>query len=162
MKYFYAVVLLTVTATTVPAEENQYKGFPRGNALITVQELKRLIDANTPQLVLLAAENNVEYRLGHIPGSYQVDRPAIEAPPETQNGVSGNLIDADSFTKLARNLGINRDSIIEITISSETNSPLSISSPAMRPSSVLAAISCRRRSPADKCNKLNVLAKRIA
>jgi thiosulfate/3-mercaptopyruvate sulfurtransferase len=73
-----------------------------------------LIDAKTAKLVILAAENNVEYRLGHIPGSYQVDRPAIEAPPETQNGVSGNLIDAAGFTRLAQNLGINRDSIIVV------------------------------------------------
>ncbi|MFZ4859063.1 MAG: sulfurtransferase [Desulfuromonadaceae bacterium] len=112
MNFFTVVVLLTVTATAVFAEDSQYKGFPRGSALISVQELKQLLDAKDPKLVILAAENNVEYRLGHIPGSYQVDRPAIEAPPETQNGVSGNIIDADSFTKLARNLGINRDSII--------------------------------------------------
>jgi thiosulfate/3-mercaptopyruvate sulfurtransferase len=62
--------------------------------------------------VVLAAENSVEYRLGHIPGSYQVDRPAIEAPPETQNGITGNIIDAAGFTRLAQGLGINRDSIV--------------------------------------------------
>ena len=114
LNFFTVVVLLIVTATTVLAEDSHYKGFPRGNALISVQELKQLLDAKDQALVILAAENNVEYRLGHIPGSYQVDRPAIEAPPETQNGVSGNIIDADSFTKLARNLGVNRDSIIVV------------------------------------------------
>jgi thiosulfate/3-mercaptopyruvate sulfurtransferase len=96
------------------AEQNSYKGYPRGNALITVQELKRLIDSRDPKLVLLAAENSVEYRLGHIPGSHQVDRPAIEAPPETQNGISGNIIDATGFTKLAQKFGINQDSVVVV------------------------------------------------
>jgi thiosulfate/3-mercaptopyruvate sulfurtransferase len=104
-----AVVLLILAATASRAEETGYKGFPRGNALITVQELKRLIDAKTPGLVVLAAENSIEYRLGHIPGSHQVDRSAIEAPPETQNGVTGNIIDAAGFSKLTQSLGINRD-----------------------------------------------------
>jgi thiosulfate/3-mercaptopyruvate sulfurtransferase len=109
-----AIVLLILATTAIIAEEANYKGFPRGNALITVQELKRLVDAKNPKLVVLAAENNIEYRLGHIPGSLQVDRTDIEAPPETQNGVTGNLIDNDSFTKLFRKLGVNRDSIIVV------------------------------------------------
>lgn len=108
------VVLLILTVTGILAEETGYKGFQRGNALITVQELKSLVDAKDPKLVILAAENNIEYRLGHIPGSYQVDRPAIEAPPETQNGVTGNLINAAGFTKLTQGFGINRDSIVVV------------------------------------------------
>jgi thiosulfate/3-mercaptopyruvate sulfurtransferase len=109
-----AVALLILTATTIMAEEASYKGFPRGNALITVQELKRLIDAKERKLVVLAAENNIEYRLGHIPGSYQVDRPDIEAHHETQNGVTGNIIDAASFAKLTQSLGIDRDSTVVV------------------------------------------------
>lgn len=108
------LVLLALPTVTAFAQQNGYKGYSRGNALITVQELKQLLDAKTPGLVILAAESNVEYRLGHIPGSFQVDRPAIEAPPETQNGVSGNLVDAASFTRLAQSLGINRDSIVVV------------------------------------------------
>jgi thiosulfate/3-mercaptopyruvate sulfurtransferase len=113
-------ILLTFLALTglltafAYSEEGGYKGYSRGNALITVQELKRLIDEKDPRLVVLAAENSVEYHLGHIPGSLQVDRPAIEAPPETQNGVSGNIIDAAGFTKLSRSLGINRDSTVVV------------------------------------------------
>jgi thiosulfate/3-mercaptopyruvate sulfurtransferase len=103
--------LLTIKAF---AESNSYKGYPRGGALITVQELKRLINAKDPRLVILAAENSVEYHMGHIPGSHQVDRPVIEAPPETQNGISGNIIDAAGFSKLTQRLGINRDSIVVV------------------------------------------------
>jgi thiosulfate/3-mercaptopyruvate sulfurtransferase len=96
------------------AADSGYKGYSRGHALITVHELKRLIDAGQPKLVILAAQDSEEYGSGHIPGSYQVDRPAYEAPTETQNGVSGNLIDADSFTRLAGRLGIDKDSNVVV------------------------------------------------
>ena len=109
-----AVVTVTMLVTTLMAKETGFKGYPRGDALITVHELKHLIDAKTPKVVIVAAENNVEYRLGHIPGSYQVDRPVIEAPPETQGGIVGNLIDAAGFTSLAQRLGINRDSTVVV------------------------------------------------
>jgi thiosulfate/3-mercaptopyruvate sulfurtransferase len=108
------LTLLSTLTTNAFAEHNGYKGYPRGNALITVQELKRLIDAKDPRLVVLAAENSIEYRLGHIPGSYQVDRPAIEAPAETQNGVTGNIIDAAGFTRLIQSLGVNQDSTVVV------------------------------------------------
>jgi thiosulfate/3-mercaptopyruvate sulfurtransferase len=108
------LTLLSLLTVNAFAEQNGYKGYPRGQALITVQELKHLIDVKDPKLVVLAAENSVEYHLGHIPGSRQVDRPAIEAPPETQNGVTGNIIDAAGFTKLTQGLGINRDSIVVV------------------------------------------------
>jgi thiosulfate/3-mercaptopyruvate sulfurtransferase len=108
------LTLLSLLTCAAFAHDPAYKGYPRGNALITVQELKRMIDSNDPKLVVIAAENSVEYHLGHIPGSYQVDRPAIEAPPETQNGVTGNIIDAAGFTRLARSLGINQDSKIVV------------------------------------------------
>jgi thiosulfate/3-mercaptopyruvate sulfurtransferase len=96
------------------AEQAGYKGFPRGNALITVQELKGLLDAGDPRLVVIAAEDSVGYRTGHIPGAYQVDRPNYAAPPDTQNGVTGNIIDAAGFTELARRMGINRDSTVVV------------------------------------------------
>jgi thiosulfate/3-mercaptopyruvate sulfurtransferase len=112
--YLMMLTLLSLLPLAAFAQEAGYKGYPRGNTLITVQELKRLIDARDPRLVVLAAENSIEYRLGHIPGSLQVDRPAIEAPPETQNGVTGNIIDAAGFTRLAQSLGINRDSIVVV------------------------------------------------
>jgi thiosulfate/3-mercaptopyruvate sulfurtransferase len=105
--------LLTLTAGAY-AGQSGYKGFPRGNALITVQELKHLLDAGDPSLVILAAERSYGYRAGHIPGAYQVDRPDYAAPPDTQNGVKGNIIDAAGFTELARRFGINRDSKVVV------------------------------------------------
>ena len=108
-------LLLGLAAVASAAQQKQdYKGYARGGALITAKELKQLIDANDPKLVIVAAQNEVEYRLGHVPGSWKVDRPEYEAPPETQKGVTGNLIDAPGFTKLAQRLGINKDSKVVV------------------------------------------------
>jgi thiosulfate/3-mercaptopyruvate sulfurtransferase len=102
--------LFLLTAGAHATEQSGYKGFSRGHALIAVRELKQLLDAKEPGLVILAAEGNVGYRSGHIPGAYQVDRPDYEAPPDSQGGVAGNILDAAEFTELARRLGIDRDS----------------------------------------------------
>jgi thiosulfate/3-mercaptopyruvate sulfurtransferase len=114
IRIFLLLLSLTGLLAMTAFAESGYKGYPRGNSLITAAELKKLLDAKEPRLVVLAAESSIEYRLGHIPGSYQVDRPAIEAPPETQGGITGNLIDAAGFTKLVQRLGINRDSIVVV------------------------------------------------
>lgn len=110
----FALLFGLTTAASGAQKQQGYKGYARGNALITVQELKQLIDSKDPKLVLVAAENEVEYRLGHIPGSWKVDRPEYEAPAETQGGITGNLIDAAGFTKLAQRLGIHADSKIVV------------------------------------------------
>lgn len=103
-------LILGIVSTTWAQQPKGYKGYTRGDALITASELKKLIDSRDPKLVILAAENDIEYRMGHIPSARQVDRPAYEAPPETQGGITGNLIDSTGFTKLAQRLGINSDS----------------------------------------------------
>jgi thiosulfate/3-mercaptopyruvate sulfurtransferase len=76
--------------------------------------LKGRIDTRDPNLVVLAAQSDLEYLPGHIPGAQQVDRPAYAAPPETQSGVEGNIVDAVEFTRLARSLGIDRGSTVVI------------------------------------------------
>jgi thiosulfate/3-mercaptopyruvate sulfurtransferase len=43
-----------------------------------------------------------------------VDRPDYAAPPETQSGVDGNILDAAAFTRLAQSLGIDRGSTVVI------------------------------------------------
>jgi thiosulfate/3-mercaptopyruvate sulfurtransferase len=96
------------------AAQAGYKGFPRSDALITVQELKGLLDAGDPSLVIIAAERSAGYHAGHIPGAYHLDRPDYAAPPDTQNGVTGNILGAAGFTELARRLGINRDSTVVV------------------------------------------------
>lgn len=108
------LLFVVVSAAYAAPQKHGYKGYARGNALITAKELKQLIDARDPKLVVVAAENELEYRVGHIPGSFMVDRPDYEAPAETQNGITGNIINAEGFTKLAQRLGINKDSKVVI------------------------------------------------
>jgi len=111
----FALLLVTCLSSASWAQQPAgYKGYARGTALITARELKQLIDAKDPKLVVLAAENDLEYRLGHIPGARQVDRPVYEAPPETQGGITGNIIDAHGFTGLAQNLGISAGSKVVV------------------------------------------------
>jgi thiosulfate/3-mercaptopyruvate sulfurtransferase len=112
--FFSLLPVLAFLASGAYAAQVGYKGYPRGNALITVQELKGLIDARDPKLVILAAQSNLEYLPGHIPGAQKVDRPAYAAPPETQSGVEGNILDAAGFTRLAQSLGIDRGSKVVI------------------------------------------------
>jgi thiosulfate/3-mercaptopyruvate sulfurtransferase len=112
--FFALLFILALPAAIADAERAGYKRFPRGDALVSVQELKQLVDTADTNLVILAAEGIVGYRAGHLPGAYQVDRPDYEAPPETQGGVKGNLIDAAGFTELVRRLGINRDSTVVV------------------------------------------------
>src|SRR4030067_386414 len=115
IRFFLALsFLLFLPAAGAHAGQSGYMGFPRCDALISVQELKQLLDAGDPSLVIVAAEGSLDYRVAHIPGAYQVDRPDFEASPETQNGVTGNIIDAAGFTELARRLGINRDSKVVV------------------------------------------------
>jgi len=45
----------------------EIQGFERGESLITAEELKKLIDAKDPSVVLAVVEP-VSYRAGHIPG----------------------------------------------------------------------------------------------
>jgi len=108
------VLMAAFTSTAWAKQPQGYKGYARGSSLITAHELKKLIDAKDPKLVVLAAANDLEYRLGHIPGSHQVDRPAYEASADSQDGVTGNLIDAAGFTKLAQSFGVKKGSKVVV------------------------------------------------
>lgn len=94
--------------------DEKYKGFARGDSLVSVGELKQRIDAGDPKLVVLAADSSANYLLGHIPGALLVERKLYEAPAETQHGVKGNLINAEGFTRLAQEIGIDQDSTVVV------------------------------------------------
>ena len=94
-------VLLALTiAAGASAQTAGYKGFARGDALITPQQLKALMDAHDPKLVVLAVASVPEYFGGHIPGSIQMWRGDYEAPADTMGGVTDNLLQPEGFTKL--------------------------------------------------------------
>jgi len=106
----YSVATAVVLASTAPAVAGpRYKGFARGEALITVEELKRLLDAQDPKLVVLAVAEPVSYMAGHIPTSINVWRPDYELKIGQPYPFEGMLLDLEGFQRFARELGIDND-----------------------------------------------------
>jgi thiosulfate/3-mercaptopyruvate sulfurtransferase len=108
-----AIMAVLLPGVTLGAEK--YKGYERGDALISVQELKQLIDAKDPKLVVLAVANVAEYRLpGHIPGAVRVWRPDYEVPVGQKYPFEGMMLERAEFEAFARKLGINDDTKLVI------------------------------------------------
>jgi len=107
----YSVAAAVVLASTAPAVAGpKYKGFARGEALMTVEELKQLLDAKHPKLVVLAVVEPASYTAGHIPTSINVWRPDYEHRIGQPYPFEGMLLDHEGFQKFARELGIDNDS----------------------------------------------------
>lgn len=82
-----------------PLEAESYKGFPRGDALISAAGLKSALDGPGPKPVVLAAVGRVPWLLGHIPGAHRVPRRAY-------TDRDGMAVDRTRFQAFARGLGI--------------------------------------------------------
>jgi thiosulfate/3-mercaptopyruvate sulfurtransferase len=110
--------LLTGVAVVGPAVAGEkYKGFERGEALITPQELKQLMDANDPKLVLIGVVKGGltgSFTRGHIPNAYSVWRPDYTAAEGEPYPFGGMMMNAADFQKFARSLGIDNDSKVVI------------------------------------------------
>ncbi len=108
-----------------------YKGFERGWALISAQELKRTMDmqaawknkipladgtmpAKDPKLVVIdVAHPQGQYMLdGHIPGAINIWRPDYEAPDKLFGARGENLMTRADFQAFLRTLGIDNDSMV--------------------------------------------------
>jgi thiosulfate/3-mercaptopyruvate sulfurtransferase len=107
-----AVALLAWAGHTVAAP--RYKGFERGEALITVEELKKLIDAKDPKLVVLAVVDPLSYRAGHIPGSINVWRPDYDLEAGQPYPFEGMLQEREGFQDFARRVGVDNDSKVVV------------------------------------------------
>jgi thiosulfate/3-mercaptopyruvate sulfurtransferase len=107
-----AVVFLASAVTAVAAPK--YKGFTRGEALITVEELKHLLDAKDPKLIVLAIVEPASYKTGHIPTSINVWRPDFECKVGQPYPFEGMLLDLEGFQRFARELGVDNDSKIVV------------------------------------------------
>jgi thiosulfate/3-mercaptopyruvate sulfurtransferase len=103
-----AVVFLAATGTA--AAETKYKGFARGESLIAVEELKQLLDAQDPKLIVLAVVEPASYKTGHIPTSINVWRPDYEHKVGQPYPFEGMLLDREGFQGFARGLGVDDDS----------------------------------------------------
>lgn len=110
-----AVAAIAVLVTALPAMAgNGYKGFERGDALITVQELKGMVDAKDPSLVIIAVAKPASFKLGHIPGALNVWRPDYEPAEGQPWPYEGMILDRAEFQDFARNLGVNNDSTVVV------------------------------------------------
>src|SRR5664280_3491219 len=108
-------VLLALTiAVGASAQTAKYKGFARGEALITPQQLKAMMGAKDPKLVVIAVASVPQYFEGHIPGSIQMWRGDYEAPADTMGGVTDNLLQPEGFTKLMQGFGVDPDSTVVV------------------------------------------------
>ncbi len=105
---------LLVLAVGIAGAAENYKGFERGHSLITAKELKQLVDAKDPNLVILAVAKTVDYRLGHIPGAFQIWRSDYEPEPGVEFPYEGMALDRADFQAFVRKLGINQDSKVVI------------------------------------------------
>ncbi len=108
------VVLVLVFAVGVAGAGENYKGFERGDALITAKDLKQLVDAKDPNLVILAVAKTTDYRLGHVPGAFQIWRPDYEPKEGVEYPYEGMALDREDFQVFARKFGINDDSKVVI------------------------------------------------
>lgn len=106
--------MLTVAAmlfAAVPGTAGEgYKGFPRGEALITPEELHGLIEAKDPDLVIIGVAKEASFKLGHIPGALNVWRPDYEPGDNDPWPYGGMILNRSDFEAFARGLGINNDS----------------------------------------------------
>jgi thiosulfate/3-mercaptopyruvate sulfurtransferase len=107
-----AIVALLLAIPAVAVEK--YKGFERGEALITVEELKQLMDTKDPKLVVLAVVKPVSFKAGHIPGSVNIWRPEYGPKVGDPYPFDGMLINRAEFETFARGLGIDNDSKVVI------------------------------------------------
>ncbi len=90
-----------------PLEAESYKGFPRGDALISAAGLKSALDGPGPKPVVLAAVGRVPWLLGHIPGARRVPRRAY-------TDRDGMAVDRTRFQAFARGLGIDDETSVVV------------------------------------------------
>ena len=108
------ILALMIGAAAPLLAGNNYKGFERGQALISVQQLKSMIDAKDPKLVVLAVAKSTDYMLGHIPGAIHIWRGDYEPKEGVEFPYEGMALDKDAFQAFARDLGIDNDSKVVI------------------------------------------------
>ena len=108
-----SAVLVGLSAAAPVAAGKKYKGFERGEALITPQELKGMMDAGDPELVLIGVVRGGltgSFTRGHIPGAYSVWRPDYTTSAGAPYPYGGMMKNAAEFQEFVRSLGVDNDS----------------------------------------------------
>ncbi len=91
-----------------------YKGFARGEALITAQELKALMDAGDGDLVVIAVAREARYLSGHIPGALAAWRGDFNAKAGGEYPYGGMVAGRADFQAFARRLGVSAASTVVV------------------------------------------------
>lgn len=107
IRTFRRYILLPLFLLCGPLQAEQYKGFPRGHALVTAEEVKSMLDAPDLKPVVLGAVKRASWLLEHIPGS-------LHARPKDYADKAGVAVSRERFQEFARELGIDNDSIVVI------------------------------------------------
>jgi thiosulfate/3-mercaptopyruvate sulfurtransferase len=110
----FAILLVAFGATGPAMANDMYKGFKRGDALISVEELHKLVEAKDPKLVVIGVLKGISYKAGHIPGSLNVWRPDYGSAKGETYPFGGMMVNRVEFEKFARGLGINNDSKVVV------------------------------------------------
>ena len=112
-----ALILMIALLAASAIADTGYKGFKRGDALITPAELKGMIDANDPDLIVIAVVKGGltgAYTRGHIPGAFCVWRPEYEPEVGDPYFYDGMILNRAQFQEFARSFGIDADSKVVI------------------------------------------------
>lgn len=112
-----AALLFGLVVVSPALAGKKYKGFERGDALITPEDLKAMMDAKDPKLVLIGVVKGGltgSFTRGHIPGAYSVWRPDYTAGKGNPYPFGGMMMNGTDFEKFARELGIDNDSKVVI------------------------------------------------
>lgn len=108
------LALFIVFSAAVPVLAENYKGFERGEALITPGELHQKIQNGQENLVVLSVSRPHRYRMGHIPGSQNVWRPDFNASVGEPWPYGGMIENREDFQAFARNYGIDNNSEVVV------------------------------------------------
>lgn len=106
---FCAAVLIAGAALAA-----NHKGFARGEALITAQELKALMDAGDEDLVVIAVARESQYRSGHVPGALAAWHGDYSAGAGGEYPYGGMIAGRADFQAFARRLGISAGSTVVV------------------------------------------------
>ena len=109
-----AIAMLVALAAGPAVAAGKYKGFERGEALISVEELNKMVTAKDSKLVLIAVIKPASFKLGYIPGSLNVWRSDYGAAKDAPYPFGGMMVNRAEFETFARGLGVDNDSKVVI------------------------------------------------
>ena len=104
-------------ANSVPASRQpRSDGYPRGQALISAEDLQKVLAGARERVVVLAVVRPADFEVCRIPGSKHVWRPDYETRPGSSQylGFEGMVAGPTQFEEMAATLGIDNNSTVVV------------------------------------------------